>query len=105
MILLFVPETKDLTIEQLNQVFERSTRDYIKHGLDQLGRFLRYKDIERPVFLPPTEAEYEERDHVGHVVTAFGWKTPIEKTESRLNTSEIDSAILDKRLDRLNKQS
>lgn len=71
MILLFVPETKDLTLEQLDQVFERPTRDYIKHGLDQLGWFLRYKDIERPVFLPPPEAEYDERGDVGQVVNGI----------------------------------
>ncbi|KAF2492702.1 putative MFS myo-inositol transporter [Lophium mytilinum] len=41
MILLFVPETKDLTLEQLDQVFRVSTREHAAHGLAQLRWFIR----------------------------------------------------------------
>jgi MFS family permease len=62
LILLFVPETKDLTLEELDQVFQRSTRDYIKHGLAQLRWFIKYYILgrtglrnRRPIFLRPVE--------------------------------------------------
>jgi hypothetical protein len=62
MILLFVPETKDLTLEELDQVFERSTRDYIEHGLAQLRWFINYHVLRRrwlrnrrEIFLRPVE--------------------------------------------------
>lgn len=62
LILLFVPETKDLTLEELDQVFRRSTRDYIKHGLAQLRWFINYYILRRtwlrnrrPIFLRPVE--------------------------------------------------
>jgi MFS family permease len=62
LILLFVPETKDLTLEELDQVFETSTRDYIKHGLAQLRWFISYYILRRtwlrnrrPIFLRPVE--------------------------------------------------
>ncbi|KAF2175792.1 MFS sugar transporter [Zopfia rhizophila CBS 207.26] len=56
MILLFVRETKDLTLEQLDQVFEYPTKDHMRHGLDQLkwfvGRyFMGRKSLKKPVFL------------------------------------------------------
>jgi MFS family permease len=67
MILLFVPETKGLTLEQLDQVFEKSTSEYVKHGMDQLKWFIGYyiqrKDhmwVERPVFLRQEQVELVE---------------------------------------------
>lgn len=58
LILLFVPETKDLTLEELDQVFERPTRDYMRHGIAQLRWFIGwhvlrkpYMEHRRPVFL------------------------------------------------------
>jgi MFS family permease len=54
MILLFVPETKGLTLEQLDQVFEKPTRDYMKHGMDQLRWFFGYY-IQRKVYLKGQE--------------------------------------------------
>ncbi|KAF2265060.1 hypothetical protein CC78DRAFT_532691 [Lojkania enalia] len=56
MVLLFVPETKDLTLEELDQVFEHSTKTHMEFGMQQLkwwvGEFvLRRKGLKRPVFL------------------------------------------------------
>jgi hypothetical protein len=56
MILLFVPETKDLTLEQLDQVFGYGTRENMAHGLDQLKWVvktfgMRKKGLKKPVFL------------------------------------------------------
>ncbi|KAF2202978.1 hypothetical protein GQ43DRAFT_390975 [Delitschia confertaspora ATCC 74209] len=79
MILFFVPETKVLTLEQLDQVFEQPTRDHMRHGVAQLRWFmrryvLRRKGIHRPVFLRipndpyiPEGRGYEEMemDHNG----------------------------------------
>ncbi|KAF1927013.1 uncharacterized protein M421DRAFT_102106 [Didymella exigua CBS 183.55] len=64
MILLFVPETKGLTLEQLDQVFEKPTSEYVKHGMDQLKWFIGYYIqrkhhlwVERPVFLRQEQVE------------------------------------------------
>ena len=64
MILLFVPETKDLTLEDLDQVFRRRTSEYMRFGMEQLKWFLRLRDIE-PVFLRPPPLEYDEDEDVG----------------------------------------
>jgi hypothetical protein len=62
LILLFVPETKDLTLEELDQVFQKSTREYVRHGMAQLRWFTGYYILrkkwmarERPVFLRPVQ--------------------------------------------------
>lgn len=64
LILLFVPETKDLTLEELDQVFERPTRHYIEHGLDQLRWFIGYHVLRkrgmkngRPIFIQKVETK------------------------------------------------
>jgi MFS family permease len=36
MVLFFVPETKDLTLEELDQVFEHRTKDHVQYGMEQL---------------------------------------------------------------------
>ncbi|KAF7679855.1 general substrate transporter [Alternaria burnsii] len=71
LILLFVPETKDLTLEELDQVFEKPTKDYIKHGLDQLRWFIGYHVLRkrgmkngRPIFLQKVETK-KRRDPRG----------------------------------------
>ena len=64
MILLFVPETKDLTLEDLDQVFRRRTSEYISFGIEQLKWFLKLRDIE-PVFLRPPPPEFDEHEDVG----------------------------------------
>jgi MFS family permease len=44
MILFLVPETKDMTLEELDQVFEHHTMDYVNYGMKELkwlvGRWL-----------------------------------------------------------------
>jgi sugar porter (SP) family MFS transporter len=62
LVLLFVPETKDLTLEELDQVFHKSTHEYVRHGLAQLRWFTGYYILrkkwmarERPVFLRPVQ--------------------------------------------------
>ena len=40
MVLFLVPETKDMTLEELDQVFERPTKDYVEYGADELKWFL-----------------------------------------------------------------
>ncbi|KAF2715807.1 hypothetical protein K504DRAFT_478840 [Pleomassaria siparia CBS 279.74] len=62
MILLFVPETKDLTLEQLDEVFGYGTKDHMRHGMEQLrwflGRYvLRRKGLREPVFIAKEEEE------------------------------------------------
>jgi hypothetical protein len=82
MILLFVPETRGLTLEQLDQVFEKPTRQYMNHGMDQLKWFFRYY-VQRktylrgqhPVFL---KEDQPEREH-----------DPYGDTEPTLNTHEL----------------
>jgi hypothetical protein len=82
MILLFVPETRGLTLEQLDQVFEKPTREYINHGMDQLKWFFRYY-VQRktylrgqhPVFLKEDQPELEH--------------DPYGDTEPTLNTHEL----------------
>lgn len=60
-ILLFVPETKDLTLEQLDKVFEYSTKRHMTHGMDQLkwfiGTYLMHKKMRRPVLLTKEDPE------------------------------------------------
>ncbi|KAJ4299822.1 hypothetical protein N0V90_005068 [Kalmusia sp. IMI 367209] len=53
MILFFVPETKDMTLEELDQVFDHNTKDHMNHGKEQLlwfiGRYLfGKKGLKRP---------------------------------------------------------
>lgn len=62
MILLFVPETKDLTLEELDQVFRYGTREHMAHGLAQLRWFIaRFfmgkKSAKRPIFLHKEDPE------------------------------------------------
>ncbi|KAF2797483.1 hypothetical protein K505DRAFT_235427 [Melanomma pulvis-pyrius CBS 109.77] len=62
MILLFVPETKDLTLEQLDQVFSYGTREHMRHGMAQLRwciakYLLRRKGLKKPVFLSKEDPE------------------------------------------------
>ncbi|KAF2655619.1 hypothetical protein K491DRAFT_412594 [Lophiostoma macrostomum CBS 122681] len=75
MILFFVPETKDLTLEQLDQVFEYRTREHMRHGVEQLrwfvGRYLMgRKTLSRPVFLHQEDPE-EVFDTRGEVVGPY----------------------------------
>ncbi|KAH6629572.1 hypothetical protein C7974DRAFT_359430 [Boeremia exigua] len=63
LILLFVPETKDLTLEELDIVFDKPPHDYMRHGIAQLKWFIGYHVLrkrrmekERPVFLNPVSS-------------------------------------------------
>jgi MFS family permease len=40
MILFLVPETKDMTLEELDQVFDRHTMDYVNYGMKELKWFV-----------------------------------------------------------------
>lgn len=62
LILLFVPETKDLTLEELDTVFDKPIQDYMRHGMAQLRWFIGYyilrkewMEKERPSFLRPVQ--------------------------------------------------
>jgi hypothetical protein len=62
MILLFVPETKDLTLEQLDQVFSFGTSEHMAHGMAQLRWFISHylmgkRSMKRPVFLHSEDPE------------------------------------------------
>lgn len=63
MILLFVPETKDLTLEELDQVFQYTTREHMKHGMAELKWFVKWyilrkrTNVNRPVFIQKEEPE------------------------------------------------
>jgi MFS family permease len=75
MILFFVPETKDLTLEQLDQVFEYRTKEHMRHGMEQLRWFIgRYlmgkKSLKKPVFLHQEDPE-EIFDTRGEVVGPY----------------------------------
>jgi MFS family permease len=72
LILLFVPETKDLTLEELDQVFEGSAKEHMVHGKKELewfvGRFLMgRKAMKKPVFLEKEDPEevFDIRGEVG----------------------------------------
>lgn len=61
MILLFVPETKDLTLEELDKVFQQPTKDHMAHGMAQLkwfiGTYIMHKKMRRPVLLTKEEPD------------------------------------------------
>lgn len=71
LILLFVPETKDLTLEQLDARFSISSKSHAKYALKQciyvIRRYVfRRQGVKRPVIsLPPQEYDYDhkEADH------------------------------------------
>jgi len=58
----FVPETKDLTLEQLDEVFRIPTREHVAHGLSQLSWFIRRyffcrKGLRKPVLIHKADPE------------------------------------------------
>ncbi|KAF3052366.1 hypothetical protein E8E11_010967 [Didymella keratinophila] len=82
MILFFVPETKGLTLEQLDQVFEKPTSEYVRHGMDQLKWFIgyyiqrkKYMWDHRPAFLQQDRPE-TVRDPNSDVIMLTQMDTP-----------------------------
>ena len=63
LILLFVPETKDLTLEQLDARFSISSKTHARFALRQCLFFLRHyvlqrQNVKRPVIKFPQEDDY-----------------------------------------------
>ncbi|KAL8804220.1 MAG: hypothetical protein Q9182_002674 [Xanthomendoza sp. 2 TL-2023] len=81
LILLFVPETKDLTLEQLDARFSISSRSHARFALKQCLFFvrryvLRRDNVKRPVMeLPPQDDDY------GHSKSDQPRKISFEKNE------------------------
>ncbi|KAL8836642.1 MAG: hypothetical protein Q9176_006155 [Flavoplaca citrina] len=66
LILLFVPETKDLTLEQLDARFSVSSRAYAKYAMRQCSYFVRHyvlrrSNVKRPTIQFPQEFEYGQQ--------------------------------------------
>jgi hypothetical protein len=77
-ILLFVPETKDLSLEQLDQVFSIPTKEHAAHGMSQISyvtrRFLlRKRNVRRPVLI---RKEDEDEKIVRRPARPFGEEEP-----------------------------
>lgn len=73
MVLLFVRETKDLTLEQLDEVFKRPIREHMEFGMNQLYWFVgyhvrrkRHLRNRQPVFLH-RERQEERYDRRGNI--------------------------------------
>ncbi|KAL8948376.1 MAG: hypothetical protein Q9222_005432 [Ikaeria aurantiellina] len=68
LILLFVPETKDLTLEQLDARFSISSRSHARYAMQQClfvirHYVLRRKNVKRPVMqLPPQDDDYRHSE-------------------------------------------
>lgn len=83
MILLFVPETKGLTLEQLDQVFEKPTSEYMKHGMDQLRWFFGYY-IQRKAYLWDQKPVFLRQDQPEMIHDPFSnvvMRNEVETTE------------------------
>ncbi|KAF2500921.1 hypothetical protein BU16DRAFT_185712 [Lophium mytilinum] len=66
MILLLVPETKNLTLEQLDDVFRISVAKHAMHGLKELRWFfhrfiLRRRRCQKPILIPRHEDDEDEQ--------------------------------------------
>lgn len=65
----FVPETKDLSLEQLDEVFNLSTPRHMAHGFHQLSfwvqryLFLR-KYVKKPTLVHANEQDYSEEGSI-----------------------------------------
>ncbi|OMP89288.1 putative polyol transporter 1 [Diplodia seriata] len=62
MILLFVPETKDLTLEDLDKVFSLRTSEHMSHGLRQLSFWVKRGILQRKYLKSPTLGHVDEQD-------------------------------------------
>lgn len=80
LILLFVPETKDLTLEQLDARFSISSRSHARYAMKQCSYFirryvLRRQHVKRPTIQLPQEDDY------GHSNTDQPRKISFDKDE------------------------
>ncbi|KAI4109633.1 MAG: hypothetical protein LQ339_001746 [Xanthoria mediterranea] len=80
LILLFVPETKDLTLEQLDARFSISSRSHARYAMKQCSYFIRHyvlrrQHVKRPTIQLPQEVEY------GHSKIDQPRKISFEKNE------------------------
>ncbi|CZR53000.1 probable transporter (major facilitator superfamily) [Phialocephala subalpina] len=75
-VLLFVPETKGKTLEELDQVFGVRTRDHAAYGIRQVkyffNRYLLRKDIE--------PEQLYEKDNVEHHLSSFSQEKETDST-------------------------
>lgn len=107
MILFFVPETKDLTLEELDQVFGVETREHIAHGKRELvwfvGKYLLgKKGLKKPVFLQradpdevfDTRGEAIEGGEMGEELHDMGRMTSTRDAVSRSQGEEEDAHCL-----------
>jgi len=60
-VLLFVPETKGLSLEELDQVFSIATRTHAAYGLRQLGYFIQRFMLWRNVQAPKLDTAHDEK--------------------------------------------
>lgn len=71
--MLVLPETKELTLEELDAVFGVRTRDQIKRGLREPGYWIQKYIFKRDVELPPLvdlnqlRGNTEKNDAIGGV--------------------------------------
>jgi len=100
MILLFVRETKDLTLEQLDQVFGYRTKEHMRFGMEELKWFvwsyvLRRKTLRKPIFLHKEDPE-EVYDTRGEMMDARGGYEEVreEKVEGHSGGGSISGALM-----------
>jgi len=60
-VLLFVPETKGLSLEELDQVFSIPTKKHAKYGLQQLAYFFQRFVLRRNVAAPKLATAHDEK--------------------------------------------
>lgn len=66
----FVPETKDLSLEELDEVFNLSTPRHMAHGFHQLSFWVQRYLFWRKYVKKPTLVHGDETDHFGVGFTA-----------------------------------
>ncbi|KAF2759188.1 hypothetical protein EJ05DRAFT_499609 [Pseudovirgaria hyperparasitica] len=84
LIVFLVPETKDLSLEQLDHVFSIRTREHVAHGAEQISWFIRtyfgrQKGLRQPVLLTVDENEPrfvspERRRHFSESYPMYDWE-------------------------------
>ena len=80
LILLFVPETKDLTLEQLDARFSISSRSHARYAMKQCSYFVRRYVLRRPHVKRPM-IQLPQEDDYGHTNIAQPRKISFDKEE------------------------